>query len=49
MSEAGRLARGKANYSKGVFLDNPETIEYINSIKEEVIVEPKKEKKKNGR
>ena len=50
MSEAGRLARGKTNFSKGVFLDNPETIEYVNSIKvEEPKEEPKKEKKKNGR
>ena len=47
MSEAGRLARGKANYSKGVFLDNPETIDYVNSM--EAVEEPKKEKKKNDK
>ena len=52
MSEAGRLARGKANFEAGKFLNNPETIDYVKTIKPaEVIIEEdtKKEKKKNGR
>ena len=45
MSEAGRLARGKENYEAGAFLDNPETLAYVQSLK----VEKPKEKKKDGR
>ena len=32
MTAEGRLTRGKANYEAKVFLDNPETLEYIKSI-----------------
>jgi len=46
MSSEGILRRGKENYEAGKFLDNPETLAYIESIKVE---EPKKEKKKDGR
>ena len=47
MSAEGILRRGKVNYEAGVFLDNPETLAYIESIKK--IEEKPKEKKKNGR
>ena len=45
MSQAGILARGKANYEAGAFMDNPETLAYIESIKVEEVEKPKKEKK----
>ena len=45
MSEAGRLARGKANYKAGVFLDNSETLFYLESIKVPEEIKPIKEKK----
>ena len=51
MTAEGRLARGKLNYDSGKFLDNPETLEYSNSLpkekpnKEEV---KPKEKKNDG-
>lgn len=32
MSEAGRLARGKANFEAKKFLDNSETLAYIDSL-----------------
>ena len=38
MTAEGRLARGKANYEAGVFLDNQETIDYVDTL-------PKKEEK----
>ncbi|KKL15228.1 hypothetical protein LCGC14_2507730 [marine sediment metagenome] len=48
MTAEGRLARGKANYEAGKFLDNSETLAYIETLpkekpKEEV--KPKEEKK----
>jgi len=47
MSSEGILRRGKENYEAGAFLDNPETLAYIETLKKE---EPKKSKeKKNGR
>ena len=39
MTKEGRLARGKANYEAKVFLDNSETLEYIETIPKE---KPKK-------
>ena len=48
MSSEGILRRGKVNYEAGVFLDNSETLAYVESIKV-VEVEKPKEKKKNGR
>ncbi len=46
MSSEGILRRGKENYEAGKFLDNPETLAYIETLKVE---KPKEEKKKNGR
>ena len=43
MSSAGILARGKANYEANAFLDNPETMAYVATLKKE---EPKQEPKK---
>jgi len=47
MSKEGRLARGKANYNSKNFLNNSETLEYIESIKKpkEIIKEKPKEDK----
>lgn len=33
MSKEGRLARGKENYERKRFLNNPETLEYISTLK----------------
>lgn len=33
MTKQGRLSRGKENYERKRFLDNSETLEYINSLK----------------
>jgi hypothetical protein len=43
MTKEGRLQRGKENFERGRFLDNPETLEYLESL-------PKKkaEVKKDG-
>ena len=46
MSAEGILRRGKENYEAGAFLNNPETLAYIDSLPKE---KPKEEKKKNGR
>ena len=35
MTKEGRLARGKANYEAGKFLDNSETIAYAATLKAE--------------
>jgi len=35
MTKEGRLQRGKENYEAGVFLDNPETLEYIATLPKE--------------
>ena len=35
MTKEGRLRRGKENYERKIFLDNPETLEYLESIKKE--------------
>ena len=49
MSQEGILSRGKANYEAGAFMDNPETLAYIDSLKvEEVEEKPKKKEKKNA-
>jgi len=40
MTAEGRLARGKANYEAGKFLDNSETLGYIATLEK-----PKEEKK----
>jgi hypothetical protein len=32
MTKEGRLARGKENYERGRFLNNPETLEYLESL-----------------
>ena len=42
MSKEGRLARGKENFEHNRNLNNPETLEYMETIKP-------KEKKKNAR
>ena len=44
MTQEGRLARGKENYEKQRFLDNPETLEYISTLETEK-PRPKKEVK----
>jgi len=46
MTAKGRLARGKLNYSKNIFLDNSETIDYIKSLKPVIKKPVLKEKKK---
>jgi hypothetical protein len=33
MTAEGRLARGKENYERKRFLDNPETLEYMATLK----------------
>lgn len=35
MTAEGRLARGKANYEAGVFLNNSETLAYIETLPKE--------------
>ena len=45
MTEEGRLARGKLNYDSGKFLDNPETLEYIETLPKDEPKEEVKEKK----
>lgn len=48
MTVEGRMARGKANYDSNKFLNNSETLEYIETLekpKEEP--KPEKEVKKN--
>ncbi len=42
MTAEGRMRRGKENYEAGKFLDNAETLEYLNSLPKE---KPKEEKK----
>lgn len=32
MTKEGRLIRGKENYDRKIFLDNPETLEYIATL-----------------
>ena len=43
MTKEGRLKRGKENYEAKVFLDNSETLEYLESIKpkSKPVVKPK--------
>ena len=48
MTAEGRMARGKANYDSGKFLDNPETMEYAKSLPNKEEVKPNKEKKNDG-
>ena len=43
MSYESALARGKANYEAGKFLDNPETMAYADTLK--VVEKPKAKKK----
>ena len=46
MTKEGRLTRGKINYEARVFLDNPETLEYLASLKKpEVKTDSNKEVK----
>ena len=46
MTTEGRLARGEENFKAGKFLNNPETLEYLDNKPEEVLEDkPKKEKK----
>ena len=45
MTKEGRLARGKENYERGKFLDNPETLEYIATLKKNTPKETKEGKK----
>ena len=35
MTAEGRLSRGKANFEAKKFLDNPETLEYVATLKTE--------------
>ena len=52
MTEEGILARGKANYEAGKFLNNSETIAYAETLpKEEPVAEekPKEEKPKEAK
>ena len=44
MTAEGRLARGKANYDKGKFLDNSETVAYVKTLKEAPKDKPEKPK-----
>ena len=46
MTAEGRLQRGKANYEAKRFLDNPETLEYIETLPKE---KEEKEKKVNSK
>ena len=32
MTKEGRLARGKENYDRGRFLENSETLEYVETL-----------------
>ena len=45
MTVEGRLARGEENYEAGKFLDNSETLAYIETLPKET---PTKEVKKNA-
>lgn len=46
MTKEGRLARGKINYEAKVFLDNSETLEYIDTLpKSKEEVKPKSKSK----
>jgi len=47
MSKEGRLSRGKLNYEAKVFLDNSETLEYIETLSKEKPKEEKKNAKSN--
>ena len=47
MTSEGILARGKANYEAKRFLDNSETLAYIESLPKEE--EPKLKEKKDGK
>ena len=47
MTAEGRLARGKANFDSKKFLDSPETLEYIATLKTEKPEEVKKDAKSN--
>ena len=49
MSKEAALARGKANFELQRFLDNPETLLYIATLKNEKPKEKIKEKKKNAK
>lgn len=49
MSSEGRLARGKANYDAGKFLENSETVEYAATVKAKPKEEKPKEKKENAK
>lgn len=44
MTAEGRLARGKENHDRGRFLDNSETLEYLESIKKQEVKEKPKSK-----
>ena len=44
MTAEGRLARGKANYEAGKFLDNSETLAYIETLPKEKPKEAKNAK-----
>jgi len=46
MTAEGRLARGKANYEAGKFLDNSETMAYVETLQKE---KPKEEKKTDSK
>ena len=49
MSEAGRLARGKANYEANKDLYNSETLFYMESLKEQPTKIIKSKEKKNAK
>lgn len=43
MTSEGRLARGKENYERKRFLDNPETVAYAETLKTQNTKEAKKD------
>lgn len=45
MTKEGRLARGEENFEKDRFLKNPETIDYVASMKAQKQTEKPKETK----
>jgi len=49
MTKEGRLKRGKENYEAGVFLDNPETLEYVESLNGKPILKPVEKEEPNSK
>ncbi len=49
MTAEGRMARGKENYEKNRFLNNPETMDYIETLPKAKPKEMPKEEKKDAK